>query len=331
MTSTTTTSSTTDTFKGNYELLEELGKGAHSTVYSAKNLRTGDRVAVKVIEKSKLSVKDLESIKREISILKSLDHPNLLIFYEFCQDPTRFYIVTELLEGGELFARIVEREFYSEMDAQAVLRSLASALHYIHTRKIVHRDLKPENILLASREDDAAIKLADFGFAKQQMDDVNPSLTTALGTANYIAPEILMRKPYDDKVDLWAFGVIMYVLLCGYPPFHDENQARMFEKIKAGKFQFDEPYWSNVSEMAKDLIRKLLVVDPTKRLSIEEVLAHEWIKGELPQAKDITPALSELRANLARRKIKTGIRSVMAMNKIKSLVAKQSAGGGEDS
>lgn len=206
-TPTAATDGSEDTFTGNYCMENELGKGAHSTVYGGKNLKTGEKVAIKVLEKSKLSKKDIESIRTEITILKTLTHPNLLVFHEFCEDAKCYYIVTELLEGGELLDRIIERSYYTENDAQAVLRSLASALQYIHSRNIVHRDLKPENILLASTDDDAVIKLADFGFAK--MREGGKQLVTALGTPFYIAPEILRQEPYDASVDLWSFGVIM--------------------------------------------------------------------------------------------------------------------------
>jgi len=187
---------------------------------------------------------------------------------------------------------------------------------------IVHRDLKPENILLSSKGDDAIIKLIDFGFAKRSEGE-ETVLTTALGTPNYIAPEILNRQPYNEAVDMWAFGVIAYVLLCGYPPFHDDNHAELYKKIKRGAFVFDSPYWDNVSQSAKDLISGLLTLDTEKRFTVSDVLRHEWITQTLSK-KDLTPAISELRSHLARRRLKTGVRGILALNKMKGLLVKKS-------
>jgi len=299
-----------------YEIGDLLGKGGFSTVHAAHKRSNGQRCAIKIIDKTKLKPKDVESIESEIRILSTIDHPNVLKLLDHHSEKDKVYIVTELCEGGELFDRIVQREFYSETDAQHVLRAIASALQHCHAKKIVHRDLKPENILMLTQEPDSPLKIADFGFAKQMEDD---EMLTALGTPNYIAPEILERKPYDSAVDLWSLGVIAYVLLCGYPPFYAEGNPEMFVKIKRGLYKFDSPYWDNISKGAKDLISKLLVVDPSGRLTIDEVLEHPWMTSTA-ETKDITPALSELRQLLARRRLKRSIGAVVAINKIKSAV-----------
>ena len=289
---------------------------------SGIDTKTGQPVAIKVIELDRLSKKDIASIQSEVAILTGVDHPNIVKLVSSCFDAHHAYVITELVEGGELFDSIITREYYSEADAQIVLRDLASALQYCHSRKIVHRDLKPENILLSSKGDDAIIKVIDFGFAKRSEGD-DAMLTTALGTPNYIAPEILNRQPYNEAVDMWSFGVIAYVLLCGYPPFHDENHSELYKKIKKGFFVFDSPYWDNVSQSAKNLISGLIVLDPEKRMTVQDVLQHEWIVNTLPK-KDITPAISELRSNLARRRLKTGVRGILALNKMKGLLVKKS-------
>lgn len=319
-----------DTFSPYYELGPEIGRGAYSVVHAGKKKSTGEKVAIKVFQRSKLSPKDMEQIQGEIKILKMLDHPHVLKMHDFCMDGKSFYIVTEFLEGGELFDSIVEREKYDEGDAQSVLRSLASALEYCHSKSVVHRDLKPENILLTSKApQELNIKLADFGFAKEMDDHM---LKTALGTPGYIAPEILNRRPYDASVDIWAFGIVAYILLCGYPPFYDDNQAALFAKIKSGKYDFDEQYWSMISDSAKDLIRGCLIVDPTKRFTIQQVQAHPWMSAELPR-KDITPAIEMLRSQMLKRRFRAGVRGIVALEKMKKMAAataerKAAAGAG---
>ena len=303
-------------FLQEYELGDVLGKGAFSAVYAGTKVATGQRFAIKVIDKTKLKPKDVENIETEIRVLSTIDHPNVLKLFDHHSEKDKVYIVLELCEGGELFDRIVQREFYSESDAQQVLRAIASALQHCHAKKIVHRDLKPENILLLNDQPDSPLKIADFGFAKQIDSE---DLTTALGTPNYIAPEILNGDPYDGAVDLWSLGVIAYVLLCGYPPFYAETNVEMFHKIKKGDYKFDSPYWDTISPEAKDLISKLLVINPAARLNIAGVLNHPWMRGTV-ESKDITPALTELRGLLARRRLKRGIGAVVALNKIRSVI-----------
>ena len=156
------------------------------------------------------------------------------------------------------------QSYYNEREARDLVKLLLEAIKYCHDANVVHRDLKPENLLLTSKDDDASIKLADFGFAKR-VEFNSEGLVTACGTPGYVAPEILEGKSYGKTVDIWSIGVITYILLCGYPPFHDDNHNALFKKIKKGKFEFDSPYWDHVSDDAKDLILEMLVVDPEKR------------------------------------------------------------------
>ena len=306
-------------FDAHYELLDDqLGSGAFSVVLKARSRSTDEIVAVKCIDKKGLRRDEVTDLEREALLLGALDHPHLLKLYGFYQDDKRYYLATEILKGGELFDRIIEKEFYSEGDARTIVKTLGGALQYLHAQGIVHRDLKPENILLQSKDDDAAIKLADFGFAKK----MESSLTTSLGTPGYVAPEILNKQEYGASVDMWALGVIIYILLCGYPPFYDENQSVLFKKIRAGTFQFDSPYWDGVSDAAKDVISKLLVVDPKHRISIEEFLELPWVAQESDEdEKDITPALGELRKFVAKRRLKVGIHGVMALTRMKLTAA----------
>jgi len=213
-------------FADKYDIMHSkvLGKGNYSVVKLGKEKGSGKTVAVKCIEENKLTDEDKVALKDETGLLYKLDHPNIIKFYAFFHEPPNYYIVTEYVGGGELFDRIVEKEVYSEQDAQKLVRTIAGAIKYCHDREVVHRDLKPENILLSKDEEtgeimDDNIKIADFGFAKQNNSTSN-GLSTACGTPGYVAPEILQGKSYGKEVDMWSFGVIIYILLCGYPPFH---------------------------------------------------------------------------------------------------------------
>lgn len=198
-----------------------------------------------------------------------MHHPNIMTLREFFVESEYYYLVTEFVSGGELFDRIVEKTFYSEKEARDLVKILLGAIKYCHDQDVVHRDLKPENLLLMSADDDASIKLADFGFAKSVTKD-DAGLVTTCGTPGYVAPEILEGSPYGKPVDVWSIGVITYILLAGYPPFHDESQPILFRKIRKGKYQYDSPYWDNVSDDAKDFISRMLVVNPKDRYVTRE-------------------------------------------------------------
>jgi calcium/calmodulin-dependent protein kinase I len=240
-----------------------------------------------------------------------MQHPHIVKLFDVFQEEKYYYLVTEFMAGGELFDRIVEKNFYSEREARDLVKILLESIQYMHSADVVHRDLKPENLLLTNKEDVADIKLADFGFAKKvQMDD--KGLATACGTPGYVAPEILQARPYGKEVDIWSIGVITYILLCGYPPFHDDNQGVLFRKIKTGRFEFDSPYWDNVSTEAKDLISKMLVLNPADRWTATQLLDHTWITGANVNTVQLTGALIELRKFNARRKFKAAVSTVKA-------------------
>jgi len=251
-----------------------LGVGNFSVVKLAINKKTSERCAIKIVDKSAAKNKP-EMLVNEVNILLKVHHPNIIKLKDLFDTSNTLYLVMELITGGELFDKIVEREQYCEKDAVKVMEELFSAIDYLHSLGIVHRDLKPENLLLANEKDDSPIKLADFGLSRLYTEEM---LSTACGTPGYVAPEILECQGYDKEVDTWSAGVIMYILLCGYPPFYDENEPTLFETILAGKYEFHSPYWDNISEQAKDLIKHLLVVDPKKRLTPKQALQHDWFK-----------------------------------------------------
>jgi calcium/calmodulin-dependent protein kinase I len=302
---------TTARFADVYQMGKELGSGTFSVVREATHRVTGEKFAIKCIKRDELSKDDLAALMLEVAILKQMQHPHIVKLFDVFQEDKYYYLVTEFMAGGELFDRIVEKNFYSEREARDLVKILLESIQYMHDADVVHRDLKPENLLLTSKDDVADIKLADFGFAKQvQMDD--KGLATACGTPGYVAPEILQAKPYGKAVDIWSIGVITYILLCGYPPFHDDNQGVLFRKIKTGQFEFDSPYWDNVSSEAKDLILKMLVLNPNERWTAPQLLEHTWITGANVNTAQLTGALIELRKFTARRKFKAAVSTVKA-------------------
>jgi len=259
-----------------YEFGKEIGKGGFSVVYKAKEIATGKHFAIKRIQKDEEGV-DIELLKREIYIMKKVDHPNILKLYEVYEDDDHFFLVLELVEGLELFDKIVDRGNYSERDAANIVRQILQAVRYLHKEGIVHRDLKPENLLSAGEGESEVVKVADFGFAKNFGEE---KLVTSCGSPGYVAPEVLTDDTYTNAVDMWSVGVIIYILLSGYPPFYDESPPKIFKKITEAKYDFDDPVWEDISDLAKDLIKKLLIKDPNERLSAKKCLKHPWIAGQ---------------------------------------------------
>ncbi|KAG5187894.1 kinase-like domain-containing protein, partial [Tribonema minus] len=251
-------------------------------------------------------------IEAEVGILRKLSHPNIVKLYSVYHQPGRCMMVMELMEGGELFDRIVAKETYNESEARDLIRILLEALRFIHAHKIVHRDLKPENLLMLSSSNDFQVKIADFGFARSVAET---PCKDAIGTPNYVAPEVLTRKPYSLPVDIWSLGVIFFILLSGYPPFHEHNQQKLYRRIRNGIYAFDEEHWGSVSEEAKDLIKRMLTVNTTQRITAEEALSHPWLSGgrERPDllANNLDNNLERLKMFNARRKLQGAVRSVI--------------------
>jgi len=267
-----------------YELAEEIGKGGFSVVYKATNIKSKEEFAVKCIKKKMVEGDDIKLLRREIQIMKKLNHTNILKLYEVYEDDESFYLVMELVKGKELFDKIVERGMYSEKDAAHIIAQMVSAVEYLHENGIAHRDLKPENLLSAGDEDEEIVKIADFGFSKNFGED-GEKLMTSCGSPGYVAPEILTAESYDKSVDMWSVGVIIYILLSGYPPFYADSAPALFKKIMDVKYDFDDSVWDDISDSAKDLIRNLLVKDPTKRFTAKQCLQHPWVSGSAAKSK----------------------------------------------
>lgn len=280
---------------------------------------TKDSYAVKIVTKSNLSPEHEKALKNEISVLSELNHPNIIRLFHVFDEKDHYFMVTEKLEGGELFDRIELKSQYNEKEARETALVLFQAIQYCHDHKIAHRDLKPENLLLKSNADDSNIKIADFGFARKCPRPC--CLQTQCGTPAYVAPEILEHRFYDTRVDMWSLGVVIYILLGGYPPFYEQSARELYRKIRKGAFQFHTVYWGRISKDAKDLIRSLLVVDPAKRISAADALENSWIKksdAEL-QDLDLSSSLTEFKKFNAKRKMKAAVQAVLATQKLPSM------------
>jgi len=285
-------------------------------------LKKGDKVAVKQIDKAK--VEDMNDITREIEIMQNTKHPNVITLFEIYDEPKRMSLVMELVTGGELFDRIVAKSQYTEKEAADCMKQLCTALAYLHGQNVVHRDLKPENILYAAAEDDPSghgnlIKVADFGLAR--VVSGSTVMKTACGTPGYVAPEILKNKGYDSgKVDIWSAGVILYILLCGFPPFYEEELPALFDQILHARYDFPSPWWDNISPDGKNLVKAMLTLDPLKRISADDVLSHPWIKGGAPDT-ELEGAKASLKKYQASRKLKKAALGIIAQNRISAMAA----------
>lgn len=307
----------TGSIKDSYKLDKVLGEGSFAVVRKGIKKSTGEEYAIKMIDKTAIESDDQIALQNEVDILSEIDHPNIVKLVEIYDEKTRFNMVMELMSGGELFDRIVDKEHYSEKEASDTIRPIVDAISYCHQLGIAHRDLKPENLLYVNDDPNSIIKITDFGLAKVVNNEL---MTTACGTPGYVAPEILSGKGYDLSVDYWSVGVILYVMLCGYPPFYEESNEKLFEKIKKADFEFASPHWDDISDYAKDLIKKLLVPDPRARLSGKEIMEHPWIVGDVTPRKKLPQVTEKIKEFNAKRRFKRAQMMVMAANKWRSLV-----------
>uniref|UniRef100_UPI00358E2661 calcium/calmodulin-dependent protein kinase type II delta chain isoform X18 n=1 Tax=Myxine glutinosa TaxID=7769 RepID=UPI00358E2661 len=322
-------------FTDEYQLYEELGKGAFSVVRRCVKVSTGQEFAAKIINTKKLSARDHQKLEREARICRLLKHPNIVRLHESIAEESFHYLVFDLVTGGELFEDIVAREYYSEADASHCIQQILESVHHCHQYGIVHRDLKPENLLLASKTKGAAVKLADFGLAIEVQGDQQAWFGFA-GTPGYLSPEVLRKDPYGKPVDMWACGVILYILLVGYPPFWDEDQHKLYQQIKAGAYDFPSPEWDTVTAEAKNLINQMLTINPAKRINATEALKHPWIcqRSTVASCMHRQATVECLRKFNARRKLKGAILTTMLATRnfsAKSLLGKKTADGVKES
>ncbi|XP_076629785.1 calcium/calmodulin-dependent protein kinase II isoform X26 [Colletes latitarsis] len=317
-------------FSDNYDLKEELGKGAFSVVRRCVQKSTGHEFAAKIINTKKLTSRDFQKLEREARICRKLQHQNIVRLHDSIQEENYHYLVFDLVTGGELFEDIVAREFYSEADASHCIQQILESVHHCHHNGVVHRDLKPENLLLASKAKGAVVKLADFGLAIEVTGDTQAWFGFA-GTPGYLSPEVLKKEPYGKPVDIWACGVILYILLVGYPPFWDEDQHRLYAQIKAGSYDYPSPEWDTVTPEAKNLINQMLTVNPSKRITASEALKHPWIcqRERVASVVHRQETVDCLKKFNARRKLKGAILTTMLATRnfsSRSIITKKGEG-----
>lgn len=305
-----------------YELHEKLGSGTFATVRRiVQKSNTNIQKALKITSLRNLKEEEVEALKNEVTILGECAHPHVVKLYESFITNDKIYMVQDLLSGGELFDRIIEQTFFSEKEAAKVIAQIASALKYLHAQDIVHRDLKPENLLLTDKSDKYDVKIIDFGLAKKSKE----LMSMPCGTPGYVAPEILKRRKYHKEVDIWSLGVITYILLCGFPPFHDDgnNLKNLYKQIRAGKYSFPKKYWANISKEAILLIKKMLQVKPRNRIVAAKIIEDKWITKTAPNVvknlvddKSSSGFTKNLRRTRAIAKLRKGARIILALNKL---------------
>ncbi|KAJ7560118.1 hypothetical protein O6H91_04G114200 [Diphasiastrum complanatum] len=293
-----------------YTVGKELGRGQFGVTHLCTYKATGQQFACKSIAKRNLANKDdVEDVRREVRIMYHLaGHPNIVELKGAYEDKQAVHLVMELCAGGELFDRIISKGHYTEKAAASVCRTIVKVVQACHSLGVIHRDLKPENFLLASKKDDAPVKAIDFGLSVfYKPGDV---LSEVVGSAYYVAPEVL-RRSYGPQADVWSIGVILYILLCGVPPFWAETEQGIFDAVLRGQVDFTSDLWPSISTSAKDLLRKILTQDPKQRLTAEEVLKHPWVRED-----------GEASDKLIDNSVLSKMKNFSAMNKLKKVALK---------
>ncbi|KAL1878744.1 Calmodulin-dependent protein kinase cmk2 [Diaporthe australafricana] len=298
--------------KSKYRFGRTLGAGTYGIVREADS--PSGKVAVKIILKKNVKGNE-RMVYDELDMLQRLKHPNIVRFVDWFESRDKYYIVTELATGGELFDRICEQGKFTEKDAAATIKQVLGAVDYLHSKNVVHRDLKPENLLYLTKAADSDLVLADFGIAKM-LDSKDEVLTTMAGSFGYAAPEVMLKKGHGKPVDMWSMGVITYTLLCGYSPFRSENLQDLIEECSNAQVVFHERYWKDVSEDGKQFIKGLLQPKPDDRWTSSQALNHIWLTGDNATDHNLIP---EIKAYMAKARLRRGIEMVKLANRIEAL------------
>lgn len=305
--------------KSKYRFGRTLGAGTYGIVREADS--PAGKVAVKIILKKNVKGNE-QMVYDELEMLQRMKHPHIVKFVDWFESRDKYYIVTQLATGGELFDRICEQGRFTEKDASQTIRQVIEAVHYLHNNNVVHRDLKPENLLYLDTTPSSSLVLADFGIAKM-LDSKDEVLTTMAGSFGYAAPEVMLKKGHGKAVDMWSLGVITYTLLCGYSPFRSENLQDLIEECSNGKVIFHDRYWKDVSDDAKNFIGHLLQPLPEDRYSSSQALNHPWLSGKTATDHNLLP---EIRAYMAKARLRRGIEIVKLANRIESLKMQDESG-----
>ncbi|KAK3310162.1 kinase-like domain-containing protein [Chaetomium strumarium] len=302
--------------KSRYRFGRTLGAGTYGIVREAEGPQ--GRVAIKIILKKVVRGNE-RMVLDELEMLQRLKHPHIVKFVDWFESRDKYYIVTELATGGELFDRICQYGKFTEKDASQTIKQVLDAVNYLHQNNVVHRDLKPENLLYLTKDADSDLVLADFGIAKM-LGTKDEVLTTMAGSFGYAAPEVMLKQGHGKPVDMWSLGIITYTLLCGYPPFRSENLQDLIDECTACRVVFHERYWKDVSNDAKDFIMSLLRAKPEERWTSERALSHPWLSGQNATDHNLLP---EIRAYLTRARLRRGIEMVKLANRIEALKAQE--------
>lgn len=294
-----------------------LGTGSFGVVKECTDKCTGIKYALKIINKKAIQGKE-QMLNTELNVLKKVNHPNIVTLHDLFETKNAVYIITDLASGGELFNQLIQKGSYTEKDASNLVKQILEGVAYLHDHEIVHRDLKPENLLFSDKSDHPNLMITDFGLSKI-LKHHNDILMTACGTPGYVAPEVLRQTGHGKPVDIWSVGVIMYTLLCGYTPFGGEDQAALFDSILSGVYYFEEEYWSEISDYAKDLIDKLMTYDANKRITVHDALRHPWF-----HMADNIDLLNNVRTNFsARATLKKAINVVQGVTRLRKTSIRQ--------
>ncbi|PHH67549.1 hypothetical protein CDD82_1371 [Ophiocordyceps australis] len=299
--------------KSKYRFGRTLGAGTYGVVREAQG--TTGKVAIKIILKKNVKGNE-KMVYDELHMLQSLKHAHIVKFVDWFESRDKFYIVTQLATGGELFDRICDRGKFTEKDASQTIKQVLDAVDYLHNNNVVHRDLKPENLLYVTEDSDSDLVLADFGIAKT-LDSGEDTLKTMAGSFGYAAPEVMEQKGHGKPVDMWSLGVITYTLLCGYSPFRSENLKELLIECTSSPVVFHERYWKDVSHDAKDFILRLIVPNPDKRWTSQQALGHIWLTGQNATEHDLVPEL--LKARDIRNKFKHAVLAASLKKQIEKL------------
>lgn len=318
-------------FQQSYDVGSKLGNGSFAVVREVTRKKDGKKFAAKIIRKRSTEDTKLEellkAVKHEVKIMNQIDHPNCVKLVGTYDGKKHLYMVMELLMGGELFDRIVEEESFSESAAATVVRKVAGALGYLHGKGIVHRDLKPENLVFVSKDKASELKITDFGLAKikeAQSGGASAAemlMKTTCGTPGYVAPEVLNTPKgttYGKEIDIWSLGVITYIMLVGYPPFYSDtdNNAEIFDKIMRGAYDFPPEHWGEISDAAKAVIRRMLTVNPKRRITIDELLQDPWVRGTAATDTKFGKVYNQRMTKMkARRVLRRGVQTIIAVHR----------------
>ncbi|KAI0600312.1 calcium/calmodulin-dependent protein kinase [Biscogniauxia sp. FL1348] len=298
--------------KAKYRFGRTLGAGTYGIVREADS--PDGKVAIKIILKKNVKGNE-RMVWDELDMLQRLKHPHIVRFVDWFESRDKYYIVTELATGGELFDRICEQGKFTEKDASQTIKQILGAVDYLHSKNVVHRDLKPENLLYLTKDPSSDLVLADFGIAKM-LDNKDEVLTTMAGSFGYAAPEVMLKKGHGKPVDMWSMGVITYTLLCGYSPFRSENLQDLIDECSNASVVFHERYWRDVSEDAKDFIMRLLQPNADDRWTSQQALSHPWLSGKTATDHNLLP---EIKAYMAKARLRRGIELVKLSNRIEAL------------